>query len=182
MITLCFQRKLRPHSFISYVHLYVHINFYFNLLVGKHIRNRITFRQNMKIKNERCFAKILPLTVFSVFLIQLKKKKNAFYAFCISTTKSLRIKTDLNERRAYVNTTTFELEMEQFSFLLRYQRPVEKILQNAQASAQNENSASMELRTGKVGKILYFPGAREGRQKWTSVYSFKTFNTIECNH
>lgn len=65
----------------------------------------------------------------------------------------MRIKADLNERGAYVNTTTFELEMEQFSSLLRYQRPVEKkILQNAQASAENENSASMEWRTGKVGE------------------------------
>lgn len=65
----------------------------------------------MKIK-ERYFVNILPLyCLFSHKFFSFSKKKNSSHAFCISTTKSLRIKRDLNERGAYVNTTTFELEM-----------------------------------------------------------------------
>jgi hypothetical protein len=48
----------------------------------------------------------------------------------------LRIKTDLNEREAYVNTPPLSWKWEQFSILLIYQCPVEKkIRQNAAASA-----------------------------------------------
>lgn len=71
------------------------------------------------------------LFVFSYGFFSLIKN-----AFCISITKSLRIKTDLNERGAYVNIPPLSQKWEQFSFLLKYQHPAEKkIPQNAQASA-----------------------------------------------
>lgn len=76
---------------------------------------------------------------------------------CISTIKSLGIKTDFNEREAYVNMPPLGWKWGQFSVLCRYQCPVErKISQNAEASVQHKNPASAEWRKNQEGCVRGF--------------------------
>lgn len=73
---------------------------------------------------------------------------------CISTIKSLGIKTDFNEREAYVNMPPLGWKWGQFSVLRRYQCPVErKISQNAEASVQHKNPDSAEWRENREGCV-----------------------------
>lgn len=137
--------------------IYIYILIWISFLESRNIRwNHTTFKEdNIFLKGEKWFVKILQMRFALPDFLFIKN------GLCISTIKSLGIKTGLNEREAYVNMPPLGWKWGQFSVLLRYQCPVErKIPQNAEASGQNKNSASVEWR-GDAGRLCVkalFPG------------------------